>query len=442
MNKKKILLLSIAILLYVTGCQGNLGYGILYWSDDEDQIATGSTFKILAKSDINDIYLALLPETKEKREFEMWRVGLFDNESSRDKAMDRFSQYISTYAECQRNLPLRAEPDSSSENIYKLREGQILKVIDREGDKVQIGSMEGYWYRLLTEDGVMGYTFDYYLTVYNDTPDGRDVLNARQEEDVLLDNVVDFNWRPEYYYDMVHDNRIDMRSFRDEYRLFINGENKTIYLKTAEREVSVNYEKIANTAYKKYAFLGTSFRIEIYSDYLISVQYNFEDREYKDAFVRLSTPVNDLITRAQDARDEQLFALIDNGPLYRSQVYGDLEFQEGGRFTWTKKSALITRKVISSAAGDNGRISFNLFPHNDIKDKYQGGMTLIFANGERIYLLFTIRENGIQFLQIPDRYINGQAVVTTDNFYDPISLFFSAPAHSGASVMAGDTVTE
>ncbi|MBN2627523.1 MAG: SH3 domain-containing protein, partial [Spirochaetales bacterium] len=397
--------------------------------------------KVLTKSDINDIYLAAMPDSKEKREFEMWRVGLFENESSRDKGMEGFTPYVKSYAECQRNLPLRAEPDSSSENIYKLREGQILKVLGREDKKVQIGSMEGYWYRLLTEDGVTGYTFDYYLTVYNETPEGRDILNARQEEDILLENVVNYNWRPEYFYDMSHENRIDMRSFRDEYRLYINGDSKTIYLKTAEREISIQYEKIANTAYKKYAFLGTTFRIEVYSEYLMSVQYNYEDREYKDAFVRLSTPVEELLTRAQEARDEQLFSFIDNGPLYKSMVYGDLEFQEGGRFSWIKKSALITRKVISSAAGDNGRITFNLFPDESIKDKYQGGMTLIFSNGEKVYLLYTVKEKGIQLLQIPDRYINGQSVVTTDSFYDPISMFFSAPEISASST-AGDTAAE
>ena len=57
--------------------------------------------------------------------------------------------------------------------------------------------MTGHWYRLLTEDGVQGYTFDYYLTVYNENADGeRDVINAREEEDVFLENVVDTNWRP------------------------------------------------------------------------------------------------------------------------------------------------------------------------------------------------------------------------------------------------------
>ncbi len=433
MNRNISLSIVVLTTLLFSSCHRYLGYGLLYWSDDEAAVPTGTPLRVITQSDINDIYLASLPETEEKREFALWQVGLFDTEAERDEALADFEPYVSAYAQCQQNLPLRERPDASSENIYKLREGQVLKVIDREEEEVQIGSMTGHWYRLLTEDGVQGYTFDYYLTVYNEKDGEREVLNARQEEDIFLENVVDTNWRPEYFYDMKNENRIDMRSFREDYRLYINGKEKTIYLKTAEREMTANYEKISNTAYKKYAFLGTTFRIEIYSEYLLSIQYNYEDREYKEAFVRLTTPVSDLISQAQDQRDEQLFSFIDNGPVYSSQIYGDLEFQEGGRFTWTKKSALISRQVVSSAAGDNGRISFNLFPDKSLKGKYDGGMTLIFSNGERLHLLFTLKGRDIQLLQIPDRYVDGQSVVTADDFYDPISMFFSAPEISMAA---------
>ena len=443
MNRKISLLIVVLSTLLLSGCQRYLGYGLLYWSDDEAVVPTGSPLRVITQSDINDIYLASLPVTEEKREFALWQVGLFDSESERDAALEDFKPYVKTYARCQQNLPLRERPDASSENIYKLREGQVLKVIDRENEEVTIGSMTGHWYRLLTEDGVQGYTFDYYLTVYNEDADGeKEVLNAREEEDIFLENVVDTNWRPEYFYDMKSENRIDMRSFREDYRLFINGKNRTIYLKTAEREITANYEKISNTAYKKYAFLGTTFRIEIYSDYRLSVQYNYEDREYKEAFVRLTTPVNDLIMKAQDERDEQLFSFIDNGPVYSSQIYGDLEFLEGGRFSWTKKSALISRQVVSSAAGDNGRISFNLFPAKTLADKYDGGMTLIFGNGERLHLLYTMRDRDFQLLNIPDRYVNGQSVVKSDDFYDPISMYFSAPELTaiGAIATGSDSV--
>ncbi|MDC7221375.1 MAG: SH3 domain-containing protein [Spirochaetales bacterium] len=430
MNKKIILSLFLISLLFITGCKRYLGYGFVYWSDDESAVQTGTPVRVITQSDINDIYLVLIPETKEKREFDIWDVALFDSEDERDEALKDFQTYKSAFAQCQQNLPLRERPDSSSENIYKLREGQIMKVIGREAEEVQIGNMTGHWYKLLTEDGVIGYTYDYYLTVYNEVDGEKDVINARIEEDINLENIVDRDWRPDYFYSMKSQGRIDMNTFRDEYRLYIDGENKTIYLKTREREVSVEYDKISNTAYKKYAFLGTTFRIDVYSEYRLSIQYNYEDQEYIEGFVRLATPVEELIMQAQDARDEQLFSFIDEGPVYSSAAYGNLEFKEGGRFTWTKKSALISRKVVSSAAGDNGRISFNLFPDYSIKEKYDGGMTFIFSNGERLHLLFTLKEDGVQLLQIPDRYVNGESVVTNDDFYDPITMYFTAPKKS------------
>jgi hypothetical protein len=433
MNYKYFLPFFLLFVLLFSGCQRSLGYGFVYWSDDESAVPTGTPVKVITQSDINDIYLVSLPDSKEKREFSLWQIAFFESELERDTALEAFTPYKATFAQCQQNLPLRERPDSSSENIYKLREGQIMKVIGCDEKEVEIGNMTGKWYHLLTEDGVQGYTYDYYLTVYNQEGEEREILNARDETDINLDNVVNTNWRPEYFHSMKNENRIDMNSFRDKYRLYIDGDEKTIYLKTAEREITVDYEKLSNTGYKRYAFLGTTFRIEVYSEYMISVQYNYEDREYKDAFVRLSTPVEELITAAQNARDEQLFSFIDDGPLYSSAVYGDLEFQEGGRFSWTKKSALITRKVISSAAGNNGRISFNLFPHRSIAKKYDGGMTLIFGNGDKLHFLYTVKEGGIQLLQIPDRYINNQSVVTADDFYDPISMFFTAPAKTATS---------
>lgn len=353
-------------------------------------------------------------------------MGLFEREDDFISARENFASHRDSFAQCQKNLPLREKPDSDSKNIYKLREGQILKVLDREENEVTIGNLTGYWYKLLTEDGVTGYTFDYYLTVYDLNKDGtQTVLNRREEEDIVLDNIIDAFWRPDYYRSMIRDGMIDMNSFKEEYRFYINSSSKSIHIQTAERELSEKYEKITSTGFKKYAFLGTTVRIEVYSETHISVQYNYENREYKEAFVRLSRPVDEILSSAQEARDEMLFDLIDNGPVYTSQGYGQLEFKEGGRFNWIMKDALITRRVVSSAAGNSGRISFNLFPDKSIKAKYDGGFYLIFSNGETLSFLYSKKDDGLQILHIPSRHVDENGVVLTDNFYDPINMFFT-----------------
>jgi hypothetical protein len=425
---KKLFSLFLLILLLFTGCQKKLGYGLLLWTADDYPVPTGSSLLVLSELNISNTYLVEIPESKEKFEVDKWRISLYGSEGDFQEANQNFAPYVLDFAKCQRNLPLREEPQSTAKNIYKLQEGQILKVLGRTEEKVQIGDLEGYWYKLLTEDGVTGYTFDYYLTVYSQNADGsREILNARSEEDILLDNVVNSSWRPDYYRSMLNKGMIDMNSFKDEYMLFINSETRNIYLKNHEREISVNYEKISNTAYQSYAFLGTTFRIQINSDTHLSVQYNYEDREYIDAFIKLPSTVEDILRVTQEARDEKLFSFIDNGPVYISKGYGELEFKEGGRFNWIKKETLISRKVVSSAAGNSGRISFNFFPDPSINDKYDGGFNLIFNNGEKLHFLYNVEEKGIQILYIPSRYINNQSVVTTDTFYDPITMFFAAP---------------
>ena len=43
-----------------------------------------------------------------------------------------------------------SEPSSTASQVYKTRQGEVLKVLGREPGPVIVGEdLEGYWYRLL-----------------------------------------------------------------------------------------------------------------------------------------------------------------------------------------------------------------------------------------------------------------------------------------------------
>jgi hypothetical protein len=64
-------------------------------------------------------------------------------------------------------LPVREfmATDPSSSIVYRLREGERVKIIGRTPETVEVGGLNDYWFEILTENGTRGYVFGYRLDV-------------------------------------------------------------------------------------------------------------------------------------------------------------------------------------------------------------------------------------------------------------------------------------
>lgn len=425
-NRGGLLVLLIILMISTMSCSRKLGYGVILWSD-QDGLNTGALTKILKESRIRESYILEVKDTKDRFEIPVWRVRFFDKSSDAEEFASSYDEYIHVFAYSNKQgLPMREGPSTSSERIYKLREGQEIKILGR-GEKEKVGRFDGFWYTVLSDDGVEGYVFDALLTVYslNDQQE-MIVQNQKDTSDPLLDSFFGTDWRPDTYQDMISRRQIDLALFRPEYGLYADLENMTISLKTIDKELTETFDKVTRIGANRYDFSGTSFRITINSEYFISAQFKYDGLEVSQAFIKLPEDVNTTISREKERRAAMLQDFIDRGPEMSSKAYGTILFENAGRFTWIDKSSLISQQVLTVSAGNSGYVSFRNFPSDQIRSRYDGVITFNFESGETADFLYTMRDAGASLLYVDERYIV-ERIVTNDQFFSPIQMFFTFP---------------
>ncbi|MDC7240649.1 MAG: hypothetical protein PQJ50_09845, partial [Spirochaetales bacterium] len=258
------------------------------------------------------------------------------------------------------------------------------------------------------------------------------VQNQRDTSDPLLDAFFSTSWHPDNYQDMIRKRQIDLGTFRPEYGLFADLENMTITLRTFDKELIETFTRVTRIGANRYDFAGTSFRITITSERFISAQFKYDGMEVSQAFVRLSDDVENIVAKERERRDAMLQVFIDKGPEMSSNAYGTILFENAGRFTWIDKSSLISQQVLSVSAGNSGFVSFRNFPAESIRSKYDGVVTFNFESGETADFLYTMRDRGVSLLYVNSRYIV-ERVVTSDQFFSPIQMYFTFPEKSAVA---------
>ena len=417
---------ALMIVTLFISCDRNIGSGVILWSTDEDLISSGTVIKIYEESRIRHTYTISEIGSKDKFEMETWRIDFFDKEQDARESAERYTPYITSFAFSERQgLPVRELETSDSERVYKLREGQEIKVIGRADAPVEIGRFTGYWYNILTDDGVTGFVYDAFLTVFSMNEKERIIENARDTSDPLLDIFLDSTWRPSYYNDMITKDIIDLTSFKDSYALKVDRDKKEISLRLSNnKNITETYREITRFGSKRYDFEGTSFRVTMVSETVASVLYKFEGKDINEAFVVLHDNVNEIVSAELTRRENLLEEFMEKGSVFTSANYGSINIiDDTGRFIWNDIGQLISEKIISSDSEPQGRISFSHFPDTLIKNIYSGVITFDFRNGSFVNFLYSFTDTGVSFIYVPDRYISN-LIVTTDQFFDPKQIYF------------------
>ncbi len=420
----KLTALFLILLVSLFSCSRKIGCGVVLWSDQEG-LKNGNIVDILEESRIRKTYIIQLKDTKQRYELPQWRIRFFEKYGDAEDFAQKYKGFTSLYASSNKQgLPMREEPTVSSERVYKFREGQEVKILGK-GEKEKVGRFEGYWYNVLTDDGTEGYVFDALLTVYTLNDEQEMVVeNQKDRKDPKLETFFSTFWRPEGFQSMLNTRQIDLALFRPEYGLKANFEDKTISLRTMDKNLKVHFTKVNRIGANRYDFAGTSFRITINSKDFISVQYKYDGLEVGQSFIRLSDNVNTVIGDEKKRRAALLQKFIDFGPEMSSKAYGTILFEKGGRFTWIDKSALISQGVFSVSAGNSGYVSFRNFIAKGLQSRYDGIITFNFESGETANFLYVFKNGGVRFLYVDERYIT-KRVVTTDQFFSPIQMFFT-----------------
>ncbi|MBB6481627.1 SH3 domain-containing protein [Spirochaeta isovalerica] len=415
------------ILMTLTSCNRKIGSGVVLWTPDETVLENGTVVNIYEESKIRHTYFVARPGEKETTEIDTWRIEFFEGLKEAEEYAEAYKPYINTYTYTERSggLVVRDEPVVKQNNrVYKLRQGQEIKVIGRSEEPVPVGNLNDYWYHILTGDGVAGYAYGATLVVYSMNDTGMVIENANDTTDTLLETFLNGVWRPTYYNDMITKNVIDLTRFKESFALKVDPEKKEITLRLQDRNITEKYTDITKFGAKRYDFEGTSFRVTLVSDSVASVFYKHDGKDVNEAFVRLSENVNEIVSAELERRKALLTELMEKGERFTSANYGSVNIiDDTGRFIWNNIEELINRNIISSQSEPQGRIEFSRFPDTLIKNTYKGVITFSFRNGSEANFLYSYTEKGVSFIYVPDRYIKNR-IVTTDQFFDPVLIYF------------------
>ncbi len=416
-----VLLVLVGIILVSCGPRP-LGYGVVLWSPDESFVSNGEALPIIQESNLRDTYTLAAEDAQRELEIAKWRGRFFRRQAEANEFAVEYAPYAELMASAQiTGLPIRPQPNNRVAWIYRLAEGQHVKVLDRQDEPVDLGGLQGYWYKVLTNDGFEGYAFDAQLNVFRQ---GEEPVPTEGTADPTLQRFLATTWRPEYFQEMVRNDTVDLSRFRPEYGLFPRPEERTVSVVVPEVTASFEYTGILKVASNRYVFQGTSFQLIIRRENIASVQYSHNGAEQSRVFIVFEEDIQEIIDGELQRRAALYEQFLDAGVL-ESAAYGTIRFEPDRRFQWEGFSRLVP-VAIPQTAGNQGTVEFSRFLAEKLRGRYDGVISFQFAGTPQdtfTHFLYSFRSTGVQFVYAADSTIKDRVVL--EQGPSPFTLFFS-----------------
>ncbi len=431
--------LLVAVLAFPGACSRLLGYGVLRWSVEDPAIPSGTVLPVHIKSNIDQVWVVGVPEQfrgtdqqADKRELPLWQLEFVGSRRKAVQWAQQFAAFADQYAETmQDGLPVRAEPDNNARRVYRLREGQIVKILAKaEGSPAMSGEtpLPGDWYRVLTDDGAEGYCFSYRLRLFAHAGGAirrLEPVDQTAGEDPRLDAILAKTWSPEWYKPMVDERRIDLRRFSEKWSFRVDQDGGLVHLALPEAEQSFPFTGIKPEGENSWRLEGTSVQMTRRGEDLLAVQYTEAGGARRTLlFTALPADVGDLIAQETERRAAAFAAIHDLGPIFRSENYGTLAFTAEGGFVWTSYDLLVPA-VIPAAARGTGRVDLGLFLDPAILGAYDGAFTLRFGGADpsfAVNFLYKLEAAGLRVEFAPPEAMDGVAVLR--RAASPVVIYF------------------
>jgi hypothetical protein len=435
----KHIFLILAVLL-TSSCSRLLGYGVLLWSVEDPAVPSGTVLPVYIRSNIDHVWVVGVPKefrasgkSADKIEIPLSKLEL---SGSKKKALERavaFSPYALLYAETlQDGLPIREHPDNGARRVYRLKLGEIIKVLTPVEGVEAVGAsgdpLPGEWYRVLTEDGTTGYCFSYRLKLFNHTGGSLAAIihNQQEPEDPNLDKLLERTWSAESYGTMVNTGKIDLDELSNHWCFNPGQDTGIAVIRTKDLELSYEYVKIRSTGSQSWRFEGTPLQMNLRSETTLAVQFTEENGVLRTLlFVALPSSVDDIILQ-ETARREELFRTIyEYGPIYSSNNYGTLIFSEDGHFSWSGNYLLVPQVISPSALG-SGVLDMRLHVSDVLSSRYDGAFTMRFdgIGGIRTTtdFIYALDPQGLRMEYVPQTSLDGVTVVRRAS--SPVVVYF------------------
>ncbi len=398
------LVFAVIIIGFFTACTGGgLGYGVVLLSPDSNALETGVLVKVKEKSDINNTYKVQRPDSNESFEIDTWRVEVFEKRSQAEARAKEYNSYVDLYARNLRDgLAIREEPSIDSNRVYKMRKNQEIKVLDATDVREEIGGHEGVWYHVLTKDGAQGYTFDYYLNIFDITAEPE----VQQGPDLSpIQSMLERTYRPDSFEAMQEKQQIKLERFTTDYGLFSNLKDKNITIRLFKSTYTFEYDEIRRLSEDRYAFVPAELELIIRSEDTLQAVFTREDKTYDPTFVYYEEEkIKEIRENEQERREKLYETLRENGPLFTSSAYGEIEFIEDRRFSWRNLERLVP-SIIPDSSYREGALSLDFFLTPELRSKYAGVIAFHFeqAPNTPVLFLYSLDGNALKLEYVPER---------------------------------------
>ena len=454
-----VFLLLILTILAFPSCSRFLGYGVLLWSSEDPSVPSGTVLPVYIRSNIDKVWVVGIPREYRTavNRIDKFEIPLSKLEmvGSRLKAAERakaFSTYALMYAETlQDGLPVRDSPDNGAKRVYRLKQGEIIKILKVASGIAAVGAtgdpLPGDWYQILTEDGTTGYCFSYRLKLFEHS--GGHLAAARSDlietEDPVLEDLLAKKWSPEIYGAMINSRRLDLEELSRRWGFDPGLDTGIARVKIRELDRSFDYTRIRSTGTRSWLFDGTSLQMNLRSETTLAVQFTDTNGILRTIlFVSLPSEVDDIILQETARREALLRNIFSQGPVFTSNNYGTLTIRSDGNFNWTGYMLLVPQVIPATAMG-SGSLDFRLYLSNALIDRYTGAFSLRFdgvgGSGVWVDFIYSLDAQGLRLEYIPQTSLDG--ITVARNASSPMVIYFfksesqsmeySAPySHSGS----------
>jgi len=424
-----IIILLLAVSVVLSSCSRILGYGVLLWSSEDPPVQSGTVLPVYIRSNIDKVWVVgipkelRIPESKiDKFEIPLSKLELAGSKKRARERADIFAPYALVYAETlQDGLPIRESPDNSARRVYRLRIGEVVKILTEVKGVAAVGAsgdpLPGEWYRVLTEDGTTGFCFSYRLNLFDHLEGSLAAYrNDRQEpEDPSLEQLLSRTWSPESYGTMVNSQRIDLEELNNHWYFDPGDETGRARIFVKDLDRSFSYTRIRSTGTQSWRFDGTDLQMNLRSENTLAVQFTDENNLLGTLlFVALPSAVDDIILQETIRREEMYRSILEQGPAYTSYTYGNITFMEDARFQWTGNSVIIPQVIPASALG-SGSVDMRLYVAGNLGDLYTGAFTMRFDSigntDVEVDFLYSLDPYGFRIEYVPQTSRDGITVV-------------------------------
>jgi hypothetical protein len=456
--------MSLLTLLALASCSpARIGWGVMLWSVQGTQAKAGSVVPVYLKSNISKVYvIGLESEQGRKVEVPLWQLEFYRTKSAASRRVAALGNLASVYLVAAKDgLPVREKPDNASKRVYRLHDGEMVKALELvQGGDLYTGKekLSGNWYKVLSMDGTIGYSFSYAMRVFDESGGEAPVQDGSATDPQALDDLFSKAWRPAWYATMMDENLVDLDYFDLRFGLFCDGINKQIRVEMPGGSKAFSYDSITQDA-GWLVFNPGDLKIKIEGQNSILVAWGgpTPDGEPEDSagwkagdsYLRFVVPQGDLNAsiRTEEGRRSQAIkdffasfsgknasALDSKGLLKATSPSGSsLELWPSGLFSWKGAQNLSAgfapdESTSNEGAPDGatkGSVVFGLRLAPELSSAWQGGFSL-YPDSEKLRADYLYRvESGDIVLARAVPAAPGTLISGIDNRLGSISFAFS-----------------